>query len=154
MLIKSYYHPEELFLWDFNGGSTTLKSFSVSKPSELPRSYVSFLESLPLHDETADAVFVHAGLNLHTQDPFSSRDALLWAYDWYDDLIQEWPEDKKIIPGDVIHTSYEIEKILEELDNFPVMCIDNGCYMDAPGYHQLCAFDLTNRKLHFEKNRG
>jgi len=70
-----------LFL--LNGGRDTLSSYGLKKSGDgmavnLPDRHLQFLQTLPLYFETADFLFVHAGLrpglSLEQQDPHD----LLW----------------------------------------------------------------------------
>ena len=154
MLLRAYYNSANHTHWLLNGGDMTLKSFRVSQVNDIPVGYINFLESLDLKHETDNTLFVHAGLSMHTESPFQDEHSMLWITDWYDDLDFTRLKAKRIIHGHVLNTICEIESRLDNMENFPVMCIDNGCFLNEPGFNHLCAFDLTNRKLYFQKNIG
>jgi serine/threonine protein phosphatase 1 len=154
MMLKAHYSPGQTELWMLNGGGATLESFGVGQPGQIPAKYIRFMESLPLAVETDKAVFVHAGLNMKNEDPLLDETSLLWITNWYSEINFDWLGSRKLIHGHVFRRRYEIERSLEMLDHFPVMGIDNGCFVDMPDYGRLCALDLTNRKLFFVRNTG
>ena len=154
MMLKAYYSPSQTVMWKFNGGDTTLKSFGVSQAKDIPAEYIRFIESFDEEYETENTIFVHAGLNMRNENPFQDEHSKLWITDWYDEINFDWLGPRKIIHGHVIFSQYEIEKSLDHIDKFPVMSIDNGCFVDKPDFRHLCALDLTNSKLYFNRNMG
>jgi len=154
MMLKAYYSPSQAVMWKFNGGNATLKSFGVSQSKDIPAEYIHFIESFDYEHETGNAIFVHAGLNMRNANPYKDEHSKLWIFDWYDEINFDWLGQRKIIHGHVIHSRYVIEKSLDNIDNFPVMGIDNGCFLDKAGFGHLCVFDLTNGKLYFKRNMG
>ena len=154
MLLRSYHDSREFSLWEINGGDQTLLSFGLTDVRDLPHIYVNFLEQLDYHYETENVILVHAGLNMNDDDPLKDNHAKIWIYDWYDYIDYRWLDKRKIIHGHVIQSRYEIERGLDRLDAFPVLSIDNGCFIKMQSYNHLCALDLTNRKLYFSKNIG
>ena len=153
MMLKADYNPSQTVIWKFNGGDTTLKSFGVAQAKDIPVEYIRFIESLDVHHETKNSIFVHAGLNMLNENPFQDEHSKLWIFNWYDEINRDWLGLRKIIHGHVINSRFEIEKSLENIDEFPVMSIDNGCFVNKSGFGQLCALDLTNYKLYFNRNR-
>jgi serine/threonine protein phosphatase 1 len=154
MLLKAHYSPSQSDHWFLNGGDVTLKSFGVKQAKDIPPKYISFFESLDYEYQTSNAIFVHAGLNMLNENPFQDEYSKLWIFNWYDQINFNWLKHRKIIHGHVFRSQYEIEKSLENIDEFPVMSIDNGCFVNKSGFGQLCALDLTNRKLYFNRNIG
>jgi len=154
MMLKAHYNPSQSAYWLMNGGDATLKSFGVTQAKDVPTKYIQIIETLDYVHETSDGIFVHAGLNMLNEDPFQDEHSKLWITNWYDEINFNWLGNRKIIHGHAISKRYEIEKSLENIDQFPVMCIDNGCFRDKQGTGQLCALDLTNRKLWFNRNIG
>lgn len=63
---------------------------------QVPPEHLAFLERLPLYWETANLIFVHAGIFDASAVPMASRDAteLLWTYE----ITAEW-KGKKIVRG-------------------------------------------------------
>ncbi|WP_441280781.1 metallophosphoesterase family protein [Tardiphaga sp. 862_B3_N1_1] len=64
--------------WLTNGGASTLQSYGISSPRDLPAAHIQWLRTLPTSYQDAHRFYVHAGINphrpLHTQDEFD----LLW----------------------------------------------------------------------------
>ena len=154
MMLKAYYSPSQSDYWFMNGGDNTLKSFGVIQAKDVPSKYIQFIESLDYEFVTNSAIFVHAGLNMLNENPYQDEHSKLWITNWYDEINFDWLRNRKIIHGHVFRSQYEIEKSLENIDRFPVMSIDNGCYYYKTGFNHLCALDLTNSKLYFNRNRG
>ncbi len=154
MMLRAHYSPGQSDNSFFNGDDTTLVSFGVKNAKDIPPKYIQLVESLDYEYETNEVIFVHAGLNMLNEDPFKDEQSKLWITGWYDEINFDWLGQRKIIHGHKIRSRYEIEKSLENIDKFPIMGIDNGCYVDSQGFNQLCALDLTNRKLWFNRNIG
>lgn len=149
--------------WLINGGIDTIKSFGVANYKELPASYKSFFENMPIKVEIDNYIFVHAGINnIHFKDPFKQSVAL-WIRDWYDLLDREWLGDRYIIHGHTACTEDEITKQFELFGTNRYLNIDAGCCYPKSyrrknnpeveiTLNKLCLVDLTNRKLYFENN--
>ena len=118
----------------------------------LPR-HNAFLKTCKTYIEYENFIFVHAGLNFSGEGPFSkeNKQYLLWIRDWYRNIDYDWLGERTIIHG---HTPTEEYKIRWRVGNYKqAIGIDNGCFIDfISGMRQLCAFDLTNWELHFQKN--
>jgi serine/threonine protein phosphatase 1 len=99
-------------------------------------------------------LLVHAGLNWASPKPLSDLAGILYARNWYHNMDYEWLGDRLILHG---HTPLVKPEILSQLDLLPFtqyLNIDNGCAYDryGDGSYHLCAFDMTNRALVFQKN--
>ena len=75
--IKTKSYPQEI--WEINGGTKTLESFGVIRPSEIPEKYIRWMMSLEYFVETEKFIAVHAGLNFNLDDPFSDTRSMLWT---------------------------------------------------------------------------
>ena len=68
-------------LYLYNGGSSTIRNYSLEGEFKLPQEHLHFFTSLLLYYETEEYIFVHAGLRggipLEEQDPHD----LLWIRD-------------------------------------------------------------------------
>jgi serine/threonine protein phosphatase 1 len=64
--------------WLLQGGLTTLRSYGVDDPRDLPRQHVDWMRALPLSHDDGRRFFVHAGIDpelpLDAQDDYD----LLW----------------------------------------------------------------------------
>jgi serine/threonine protein phosphatase 1 len=140
--------------WLDNGGWTTLQSFGVTAAEQISDEYFNFFLNLPYYFEVGNYLLVHAGLNFLDPEPLQDQDSMLWIRDWYEQIDRDWLGGRVIVHG---HTPVPREiprQQLEQLNEEPVLDIDCGCVFTQSsrdvGY--LCAFDMTNRKLYFQKN--
>jgi serine/threonine protein phosphatase 1 len=147
-------------LFEVNGGVATMASFGVAEPDALPAAYVDWMRELPSYFEVGEYLLVHAGFNFGLADPFASPQDMAWIRGWYDAINRDWLGDRYIVHGHTPVDELVIRRQLEDFDRDRVLDIDNGCVFapaireSAPGGKgQLCAFDLTNRRLYFEANR-
>ena len=135
------------------GGNKTLESFGVNRPEAIPAKYLNFLNELKWVHCEDDYILVHAGLNFYTEDPLLPHPDMLTLRNWYHTTNYEWLGNRKIIHG---HSPKPREHICERflaLDDFKILDIDAGCYaVHLPGLGHLCAFDMTNKELYFQKN--
>ncbi|WP_373550312.1 metallophosphoesterase family protein [Haliscomenobacter sp.] len=154
---------EEMLLWALsghsynlesflrNGGDTTLASFGVQHPRDIPQHYLDFLESLPLWIEAGEYIFVHAGLHfVPGSSPFEHQDKMLWIRNWYPDLDLEWLGQRYIVHGHTPTRRIAIQDLFFRFEALRVVNIDAGCVFQHAGYGHLCAVDLSNRLLYFE----
>ena len=70
MMIDALNDKRALKLWFDNGGKSTLKSFGIKSPDNLPEEYVSFLNETKFYLETDNFIFAHAGLNFENENLF------------------------------------------------------------------------------------
>ena len=117
----------------------------------IPTKYREFLDNCKPYAECQDFIFVHAGLNFDLEDPLLDNKDLFWIRNWYKDIDYDWLGDRTIIHG---HTPVSDLIIRKRVNNEKqAIGIDNGCFADFnKNMGQLCAFDLTNWELYFQKN--
>ena len=78
---------------------------------------------------------------------------MMWIRWWYDDINWHWLRDRTVIHGHTPIRSDEITEMAQAMGTDQVLDIDNGCFAKyRDGMGQLCAFDLTRRKLFFQEN--
>ena len=65
MLLNALRNEDALWLWLYNGGTETLRSFQIHSPMELERAYTEFLKRLPIYYQLGDFYLVHAGLMMN-----------------------------------------------------------------------------------------
>ena len=153
MMLDAYRNPMRFDLWYRNGGNTALKSFgALIDVTVIEDKYWDFLESLPYYIELDDYFLVHAGLNFELVDPLQDTKSMIWIRRWYRHLrnkrTKEWLDGRIIIHGHTPTPKQDIKAMYNALDWHPVLNIDAGCFV----YHDLCAYDMTNKKLYFQTN--
>jgi serine/threonine protein phosphatase 1 len=71
--------PGEIDQWvAINSGGTTLRSYSVTAPSELPAEHVDWMRALVTHHDDGRRFFVHAGVDPSRPLDRQDRHDLLW----------------------------------------------------------------------------
>ncbi len=151
MMLEASRSQRHYINWMMNGGGNTLKSFrlnymeGIAATKKIPALYLDFIETMPWYLETAEFIFVHAGLNLTIADPFSDKESMLYLRDipQGDQFLQ----GRKIIHG---HTPQPPEKLKEALLSAERnhYNIDSGCVYDHPGLGYLSALDFNHMKLY------
>lgn len=130
--------------WEKQGGATTLNSFGVKWPGDLPKNYIEWLTNLPTYHELENCILVHAGLNFDNDDPFEDNHAMMWFRDY--PIIPEKINYKKIIHGHVPVKLEFIDRTIKSEDQ-PFIDLDNGIYLsNHNGYGNLIALELTQMK--------
>lgn len=127
--------------WEMNGGAETLKNFGVKWPAEIPQKYIKWVKTLPYLAEEDRFIMVHAGFNFEIEDPFTDKQAMLWARDY--EIKPEKINHKTIIHGHVPVNLEFIDKTIRS-EGQPFIDLDNGIYMTSrAGYGNLIALELT-----------
>lgn len=166
MMLNAWKDEEDVSIWMQNGGRTTLESFGVEDVEEIADKYFFLLRNFRYFIEVDNYILVHAGLNFKSfgvndetnflwkvTQPFKDFKSMMWIRDWYPDLDKEWLRDRVIIHGHTPMGEDQIWRMFYGLYEFPVIDIDNGCFVNfQDGMGQLCAFDMTNRRLYFQPN--
>ncbi|MEZ4773491.1 MAG: metallophosphoesterase family protein [Bacteroidia bacterium] len=167
MLVQAAEDSREISMWLYNGGQEALASFGTDSPSEVPEKYINFVKNLDLYYEVDEYILVHAGLNFvgekpekdssqflwRLHNPLRDYKSMLWIRWWYEDIDWNWLQDRVIVHGHTPVETDEIWDMYDLLEEDQVLDIDNGCFARYKnGMGQLCAFDLTNRDLYFQKN--
>ena len=135
------------------GGKQTLEGFGIKSLGQLEGKYWDFFNSLEMFIEVDDFILVHAGLDFNLNNPLKPDVNMLYLRNWYDQIKYDWLGNRKIIHGHTPVQKNRIEFMLEQLDKDQVLDIDGGCFakhLTGKGY--LCAFDMTNKKLFFQRN--
>ncbi len=78
MLLKAYENKDKIPLWLYNGGSQTLKSFSIPELRNIDFVYIDFFRRLPYYYSLNEFLFVNAGFNDKITAPFEDKHAMLW----------------------------------------------------------------------------
>ena len=144
MLLGTCENPDMLPLWLLNSGMATLQSFGIHDISQIERKYYDFFLNLKYYEKEGNFLFVHAGFNDYSPDPFSDIHGMIWDCR----TSYENPElrNKIIIHGHRPKTPEFVEKLISE--NSKVIPIDTGCvYEKELGYGFLSALDVGEMKL-------
>jgi len=148
MLLRACEDRDCFRVWLLNGGRTTLDSFGIEDPCDTPLVYKRFLSRLPYYFELEDFILVHAGLNRQADDPFSDKEAMLWARPSSINTTSVFT-GKPIISG---HTPVTKEAIINSLRTGWIL-LDNGCvYSSNQELGSLAALELNSLSLYFQKN--
>lgn len=140
-------------------GAETFMSFGVSDPCDLAPVYQRFFHSLHNLIEVDGFILVHAGLNFEIANPFDDERAMRWLRMWHSNIRYEWLAGRIVVHGHTPTSRGEIARSLSVIDTQQWLDIDAGCVfahkyakIDASTLGHLCAFDMKNRRLYFEKN--
>ncbi len=142
----------EISAWTRHGGLQTLQSFGIADGMYIPHAYIRFLTDLPYYLLVDDYLLVHAGVNFKVLNPLEDIVSMIWLRDWYKDVDKHWLGKRIVIHGHTPMSRLSIQYQLEQLETLPVLDIDNGCCFNREGMGALCAFDMGERKLVFQRN--
>ncbi len=154
MLLQVINEAHLLPWWSKNGGSQTMASFRQFQPALFPQKYLDFFAGLPYFFELDQFLLVHAGFNFTIADPYSDLHAMAWIRGWYKDLDRNWLGDRIIIHGHTPATQNSLFLQHQNLNQFPVLGIDNGCVYPRKGLGHLCALELGTLELTFEARKN
>lgn len=154
MFLESFLDEQSKMFWLVNGGQAVLDVFGAGQPQDIPAEYVNWMMDLHLYLQVDDYILVHAGLGFKTVDPLENHDSMLWIRRWYDSIDYDWLGDRIILHGHTPLPRDEISEQLRLLEHQQYLDIDAGCAHKGkrPGLGDLCAFDMTNRRLYFQEN--
>lgn len=150
MLLNSLVDPFALINWEYNGCQSTLQSFNVNHPADIPSYYIHFFESMPFYIELENYVLVHGDLNFDLDNPFEDKHYMVWGRSHR--INPEKIGMRKLIVG---HTPTPLPEIKRSLERWKIF-LDGGCvYANSPfrtnlGY--LCAYDIASGKLYYTYN--
>lgn len=135
------------------GGKQTMEGFNVRTLDEIDGRYWDFFNGLELVMEVDEYILVHAGLDFKKEDPLKPDINMMYIRNWYEQINYEWLGDRIILHGHTPVKKIKTEEMLLKLNTQKYLDIDTGCFakhLNGKGY--LTAYDMTNRKLFFQKN--
>jgi serine/threonine protein phosphatase 1 len=144
MLTETLKRAEMGRLWMMNDGLSTLNSFEAEDAKQLDNRYTDFLLSLPYYARVGKYIFVHAGLNDDSDDPFADIQSLIWEsrLEYSNPILA----GKIIIHGHRPKTREYVKNII--MSGSPVIPIDTGCIYDkTSGYGYLSALEVNSMTL-------
>lgn len=97
MLLDAYEKPFGVTAWLENGGRSTLASFGIRDPEDLPRDALNWISALPTSHEDARRYYVHAGFRPGRQGIDPDVEARLWIRKPF--LTEEFDFGKHVVHG-------------------------------------------------------
>jgi len=144
MLLDVLEDKEYLSNWILNGGHETLHSFGIHSLKDLDQHYSAFFKSLILYYSFDNFLFVHAGFNNASEDPFSDKHQMLWSR--YKVYTHPLLKDKIIIHGHTPITETQCQQLVTARKQ--TINIDTGCvYSHEVGFGRLTALELYSYNL-------
>ena len=145
--------------WLLSDGKKTMDSFGVEHCSDIPAEYLAFMDELPYYLETEGYILVHGGLDFNLPNPLSDTAEMCWIrnWDWYARVRYDWLGERTILHGHTPMAVHLIENQFFNLETDRYLDLDAGCvfaerrFTDREGLGSLCAFDMTSRKLVFQR---
>ena len=144
MLINACDNHRYLQQWLYNGGGITLQSFGITSVHNLGSRYIQFFRTLPTYFETGDFLFVHAGFDEDSPEPFLAIHHQLWYC--REKYFHEPFSEKLVIHG---HCPVKLEKLKIHIGEArKVLGIDTGCvYKQYEGFGYLTAINVNTLEL-------
>lgn len=144
MLTETMKNSEMQPLWYMNSGILTIKSFNINEISEIEKRYSDFFLGLRYYETAGKFIFVHAGFNDNSEDPFSDIHSMIWeprqAYG------HPLLSNKIIIHGHRPKTTEHVKRLINS--GSTVIPIDTGCVYDKElGYGFLSALEVNSMTL-------
>lgn len=121
-----------------------LQNFESTAPDFFPVKYLNLIESMPYIYVEPDYVFVHAGLNMKTDDPIKNSDNfdMLWARSISFDTRKLG--GRQLVTGHIIHIIDDIRKSIGSAH----IRLDNGAFtQQQPEMGNLVALNLDTKEL-------
>ncbi|MFN0202725.1 MAG: metallophosphoesterase family protein [Bacteroidia bacterium] len=151
MLLRAIHGDIEMERsWLYNGGEEALNSWDVAFAKNIPDKYINFFKECSMYIEHPNFYLVHAGFDFKT--PFQeNRYQMLWIRHWYNQIDYDQLGHRVVIHGHTPKMKELIEHDLAAMP-YPTINIDAGCFSKKEGYGYLCAYNMTENKLIFQKN--
>lgn len=149
MLLDAYNDSLLAFNWKYNGADSTLRSFGISKISQLDMKYLHFFQKLKLHSRIGNYLFVHAGFRDDNHQLLDNPQMNLWSRN---EIYQaRFFKTKTIIHG---HTPTTVDELKNRINNQQrVLNIDTGCVYNYRGqFGYLTALELPTYNVYNELN--
>jgi serine/threonine protein phosphatase 1 len=143
---------DEHISWRKNGGKQTLQSFKYQSIHDFSHTYIDFMAKMPLVLEVNNYILVHGGLNFNAKNPIEPSQQMIWIRDWYKKIDYKWLDNRIIVHGHTPQSALETLRQSEVLDRDRVLNIDCGCVFNNDYLHTLVCFELTSKRLYFQRN--
>lgn len=143
-------HPEQKE-WEAVGAKTTLESFGVKHPREIPKLYIDWMNQCLPYVELENYILVHAGINFKTEKPFEDIRSMMWTRTFKVDFAKS--NGKKIIHGHIPVDYDFMTLVVQSNENYDFIALDNGVYVtDKPGMGNLMAYNPDTKQLLAQSN--
>ena len=130
--------------WLSTWGRKTLRSFGVATADLVPARYLTLIDSLPFIQLTENYVFVHAGLDMDTEDPLTQSSPTVMQWGEINAVDSKKLGGRKLVTGHTIRPLPLIEVSL--LSNR--IYLDNGaCTNMLPDLGNLVALNIDTLEL-------
>ena len=137
--------------WEAVGAKTTLESFGIKHPREIPQRYIDWMNNCLPFIELEQYILVHAGMNFNVADPFEDTRSMMWTRKFNVDYNKS--HGKKIIHGHIPIDHSFMSMVIELNQNYDFIALDNGVFVtDKPGLGNLMAFNPDTGKLLAQSN--
>jgi len=144
MMLDAFNDSRTLPLWLYNSGIDTLLSFGISDLSNIGKRYLDFFLNLRYYESAGDFIFVHAGFNDESPDPFNDHYAMIWQT--RSSYANRVFTGKTIIHGHRPKTPDFVNRLIKEKSG--VIPIDTGCvYSMEAGLGFLSALEVNSMQL-------
>jgi serine/threonine protein phosphatase 1 len=121
-----------------------MKSFGVARLEDIPDTYIRLLEAMPYLLVENDSVFVHAGLDMMTDDPLRDTDPLYLLWNTSRQVDRGKVGGRKLVTGHVIDCLDDIRVSLHTGN----IRLDNGAFTNLqPDMGNLVALNFDTGDL-------
>jgi serine/threonine protein phosphatase 1 len=136
--------------WHAAGASETLASFGVERVTEIPQTYIQWINNTQLFAEEEKFLIVHAGFNFQLSNIFEDTTAMKWIRQFEPDMKKTG--GKRVVHGHV-PVPLEVIRHSTATPELGFIDIDNGCvYKGRTGLGNLVALNLNSLEIVVQPN--
>ena len=145
------FKPKVQKEWEAVGASTTLKSFGVKRPRDIPHQYIDWMKDLKYYYELEHYILVHAGMNFKVKNPFEDTHSMIWTRSFKVDYSKT--DGRRIIHGHIPVDYSFIDLVVRNPKGYDFIALDNGVFeTNKPGKGNLMAFNPDDNTLIAQSN--
>jgi len=133
---------EELHIWLYCGGYSTLESYQ----NNIPQEHINWFKSLPLYLDLQDIWLVHAGIDPKLTIAEQTSEQFCWIRKPFHGMTKPYFTDKLIVTGHTITFTLPGVKSGKVARGMGWIDIETGAYHPKSGW--LTAFDVDQEKIH------
>ena len=147
MLLDAHNNKKHISKWIQNGGSETLKSFKINSLNDIESKYLKFFRRLIYYYSFGEFLFVHAGFNDTSVNPFEDKYSMLW--NCQESYTNPLLINKTIVHGHCLVSISNCEDRIASKRN--TINIDTGrVFKNRDGYGVLTALDCYANRIVIE----